>query len=233
MTDNSDPDRVGTFVRWRIAFYAAGDVTALHNLMYLLDGWWTYSFKDKPQRENVHLHPHINVDIDATWDNLEYQACLFSLSPLRSSLSGCHPSAISWGGAKAYTLEERSSGKLPLGIFECQPPQGKRLVLITAQVEGDNSLSFLFHGGTWLFRDAFEAAQVAGYKDETSNVYYRVVPNMDAASDDEQQRLLNVLGDGVLKNVAARVTVDGRAPVGTPAHAFLKTLRERPHLFFA
>ena len=79
MTDNSDPDRVGTFVRWRIAFYAAGDVTALHNLMYLLDGWWTYSFKDKPQRENVHLHPHINVDIDATWDNLEYQACLFPL----------------------------------------------------------------------------------------------------------------------------------------------------------
>ena len=78
MTDNSDPDRVGTFVRWRIAFYAAGDVTALHNLMYLLDGWWTYSFKDKPQRENVHLHPHINVDIDATWDNLEYQARLFS-----------------------------------------------------------------------------------------------------------------------------------------------------------
>ena len=91
VTDNSDPDRVGTFVRWRIAFYAAGDVTALHNLMYLLDGWWTYSFKDKPQRENVHLHPHINVDIDATWDNLEYQACLFSLSPLRSSLSGGHP----------------------------------------------------------------------------------------------------------------------------------------------
>ena len=106
-------------------------------------------------------------------------------------------------------------------------------MLITAQVEGDNSLSFLFHGGTWLFRDAFEAAQVAGYKDETSNVYYRVVPTLDAASDDEQQRLLNVLGDGVLKNVAARVTVDGRAPVGTPAHAFLKTLRERPHLYFA
>ena len=120
-----------------------------------------------------------------------------------------------------------------MGIFECQPPQGKRLVLITVQVEGDNLLSFLFHGGTWLYRDAFEASQIAGYKDETSNVYYRVVPNMDAASDDEQQRLLNVLGDGVLKNVAARVTVDGRAPVGTPAHAFLKALRERPHLFFA
>ena len=59
------------------------------------------------------------------------------------------------------------------------------------------------------------------------------MPTLNAASIDEQQRLLNILGDGVLKNVAARVTVDGRAPVGTPAHAFLKTLRERPHLFFA
>ena len=42
-----------------------------------------------------------------------------------------------------------------------------------------------------------------------------------------------VLGDGVLKRTAARVTVDGRATADSPVHAFLRSLREQPFLHFS
>ena len=180
----------------------AGDLSCLHNFIYLLDAWWIDFFKDKPKAENVHLHPHTTCDIDACWDEMQYEV---------------------------YTLEERTT-KLPMGIFEAHPPQSKRIVQITIQVESDSVLSILIHGRIWLYRGAFEALQIPGFKDE-SNVYYRVV-RVDAAKAEDQQRVLKILGDGVLQNVAARVSTDGRAPAGTPSHAFLKNLRERLHLFF-
>ena len=262
VTDNSDPDKIGTFQRWRPAsqsrvapighvggrvwvhigsksifllesqhcpchtcppnvpwarphilpppdlkmteaFYVAGELSCLHNFIYLLDAWWVDFFKDKPKAENVHLHPHTTCDIDACWDELQYEV---------------------------YTLEERAT-KLPLGIFEAHPPQSRRIVQITIQVETESVLSFLFHGGTWLYRGAFDALQIPGFRDE-NNTYYRVVQSVDSAKAEDQQRVLNILGDDVLHNVAARVSTDGWAPAGTPSHAFLKSLRERHHLFF-
>ena len=133
-------------------------------------------------------------------------------------------------GTQAYTLEKRAL-MLPLKIFEAQPPQGKRIVQITVQVESDFELSFLIHGGTWGYRNAFEAAQIYGLKDE-NGIYYRVVKSVNVGSEDKD-RLLSVLGDGVLKSVAARVTVEGRARADTPSRAFLESLGRRPHLFFA
>ena len=46
VTDASDPDQVG-FVRWRVAFYVAGDVAALHNFLYLLDEFFVWVNKDR------------------------------------------------------------------------------------------------------------------------------------------------------------------------------------------
>ena len=86
MTDSNDPDGVGTFKRWRPAWYVAGDLNALHNFVYLLDAFLCFCMKDKPKRENVRLNPHINVDIDACWDNLEYQA-IFTLTVPKGHLS--------------------------------------------------------------------------------------------------------------------------------------------------
>ena len=133
-------------------------------------------------------------------------------------------------GTQAYTLEERAL-MLPLKIFEAQPPQGKRIVQITVQVESDAELSFLIHGGTWAYRDAFEAAQIQLLKDE-NGIYYRVVKSVNVESEDKD-RLFSILGDGVLKSVAARVTVEGRARADTPSRVFLNSLRRMPHLFFA
>ena len=170
--------------------------------MYLLDSFWLFLMKDKTKFENIHLNPHITADIDDCWDNFEYPA---------------------------YTLEERAA-KLPLHIFEAHPVQGRRVVLVTIQIETESVLSVVVHGGTWGFRGAFEASGVEGYKDE-NNVYYRVVKDIDIATQEGKDRILNILG-GVLKNVAARVSVDGRPIAGSPAHSFIRSLRDKPNLHF-
>ena len=46
VTDTSDPDQVG-FIRWRTAFYVAGDVAALHNFLYLLDEFFVWVNQDR------------------------------------------------------------------------------------------------------------------------------------------------------------------------------------------
>ena len=69
------------------------------------------------------------------------------------------------------------------------------------------------------------------YKDE-NNVYYRVVKDIDIATQEGKDRILNIIGNGVLKNVAARVSVDGRPTAGSPAHTFLRSLRDKPNLHF-
>ena len=46
LTDTSDPDDVG-FIRWRAAFYVAGEVAALHNLLYSLDAFFVWVNQDR------------------------------------------------------------------------------------------------------------------------------------------------------------------------------------------
>ena len=64
LTDGADPDKIGTFQRYRPAFYVAGPGEAsLHNPLYLLDEFWAHAMKDK-QHETIHLYPHSDVDVD-------------------------------------------------------------------------------------------------------------------------------------------------------------------------
>ena len=46
LTDTADPDQVG-FIRWRAAFYVAGEVAALHNLLYSLDAFFVWVNQDR------------------------------------------------------------------------------------------------------------------------------------------------------------------------------------------
>ena len=46
LTDTADPDDVG-FIRWRAAFYVAGELTALHNLLYSLDAFFVWVNQDR------------------------------------------------------------------------------------------------------------------------------------------------------------------------------------------
>ena len=72
VTTSDDEESVG-FKQWRVAFYVAGrDDSALQNLMYLLDGFWSFFNTDKTEYANVILHPHTNVNIDECWDHFQY-----------------------------------------------------------------------------------------------------------------------------------------------------------------
>ena len=45
-------------------------------------------------------------------------------------------------------------------------------------------------------------------------------------------RILSMLGDAMLKNLASRVVLDKTPDEDTACHAFIEQLRERPHLHF-
>jgi hypothetical protein len=85
------------FVQWRVCFYAVGE---LNNFVFLLDMFWDHMAEKmaKETKFGVVISTAADVDVDATWENLSYTN---------------------------YTLNEPSA-KLPVAIFECPPPFGKR-----------------------------------------------------------------------------------------------------------
>ena len=135
---------------------------------------------------------------------------------------------------KKYTLYECDT-RLPMSIFAAQPVQGKRVLLMTVQVESDEKLTFAVHGATWPFRDRFDVAGIPSYRHEETEgppKYYRVLENVDSGVPEQRERVLTMLGD-VLRNTAMRVHVDGVPKPGTSAFRFIQTLRKRTHLHFA
>ena len=155
----------------------------------------------------VVLYPHIGGDIDECWDVVLRKKC---------------------------TLYE-CDARLPMSIFAAQPVQGKHVMLITAQVESDEKLTFAVHGATWPFRDRFDAAGIPGYRHEDGEdsppKYFRALGNVNSSVPEERERVAKMLGD-VLRNTAMRVHVDGALTPGTNAFRFVQTLRKRTHLHF-
>ena len=154
----------------------------------------------------VSLHPHTDIDINECWDLVLYET---------------------------YTLHEPAR-TLPMSIFAAQPVQGKRVLMLTLQVESDDTISFVWYGATWPFRDRFDAAGVPGYSfdEDGQPKYCRVLEGVNTATDD-RERALYVLGEGVLRNTAARVLVEGELKPGTNAFRFVQQqLRKRTHLHF-
>ena len=206
LADTADPDEVG-FIRWRAAFYVAGgDVEALHNLMFLLDSFFLFVNEGREEKVTVSLYPYLGVDIAPIWDDINYPNYLL-YDPER------HP---------------------PLGIFEAQPPQGKRIMHMTIQPESEIHASFVFHGCTWLFRDAldFYGIRAVTYEEEGSTQYCRTVENLTIDDELGKDTLLSVLDD-VLKNIAVRVRVEGGlGALSGSVRSFVQTLRSREDLHF-
>ena len=204
-TDGKDPDDVG-FHRWRNAFYVSGNQTSLLNFLLLLDEFWFQASEDVGKDVVVSLHPHEGINIGECWDLVLYET---------------------------YTLHEPAR-VLPMGIFECQPVQGKRILMMTLQVESDDKITFVFHGATWPFRGRFDAAGVPGYSYEEESLpkYVRVLESLNTATQDGRARVIHLLGEGVLRNTAMRVAIEGELKPGTHAFRFVQTLRKRTHLHF-
>ena len=203
VADNKDVDQVG-FQRWRPAFYVAGKgEQELHNLIFLLDDFWTYKCKGRSENVMISLHPHIGIDIGATWDDLAFPC---------------------------YTMHDPEK-KLPMGVFEAQPVQGKTVLTMTIQIETENIMSVIFHGQIWNFRDALEAYGIAGYRHEDGS-YFRAMVNVDVSEEIGKESIEKIL-DAVFKKLICRVVVEGEVKPGTPVYDFLQTMKkDRSHLFF-
>ena len=77
VTTTDDPEAVG-FIRWRNAFYAAGDVQALLNLLLLLGDFWFHVSGELSKEAYVVLYTHSDINIDGVWDYLLYDCLLYT-----------------------------------------------------------------------------------------------------------------------------------------------------------
>ena len=60
MTGKEDPESVGCFVQYRMAFYVAGGEAALHNFFMFLDGYLEFKCKQSARATpfEVKIHPY-------------------------------------------------------------------------------------------------------------------------------------------------------------------------------
>ena len=161
----------------------------------------------REQPFEVHLCPHVGVDIADIWDDLAYEH---------------------------YTLNEPSA-VLPLKVFDAQPVIGKRIITLNLQIETMETLCVVITGNTWAFRTRLDAAGISGgyTGDEDTRKYVKVRKNLDVSNEDEQARFVDMIGPGTFKHLAMRVRVEGEEVADTHVSQFLKKLREDyPSLHF-
>ena len=74
-----DPDLVGCFKQWRVAFYVAGEQDALENAFMLLDSFFTHRAKMMARATNfeVQIYPYEDVDLSALRENMTYTPLTF------------------------------------------------------------------------------------------------------------------------------------------------------------
>ena len=208
--DSQDSDGVG-YERWRVAFYVAGDRAAkpLFNFLLLLDDYWKFKSKALSRDLEVHLNPHINVDIADVWEHLEYEH---------------------------YTLEEPAK-TLPIGIFDAHPVIGRRINTVHIRPDTSDSFNILIAGNSWNYRTRLDAHGVSGaYFDQDGSdekrLYYRVMKDINVSEAGQKERVLQLLGDRVLNNLAVRVVLDKEVENETHVKAFIDELRELPNCHF-
>ena len=218
LTDTSDPDQIG-FIRWRVAFYVAGEVADLHNLLHLLDMFFVWVNQDRSPKvtarsvcslklrsnslDRSHMrvynrcivseicyvlvvfvdknvssfYPYLGVEIGSIWESLSYQEYLM-YDPAR---------------------------KVPLLIFDAQPPQGKRVMNVKLEQQSEEEVSLIFHGCTWHFRDALEGAGVRALRYEDNLVWkYVHVLTINVSKEEDIAKVDSVFRDA-LKSLACRV----------------------------
>jgi hypothetical protein len=119
-------------------------------------------------------------------------------------------------------------------MFEAQPCIGKRIACLNIQVEPEDKVSFLITGNTWSFRQRLDAFGVAlGYTGEDqARKYYRLLQSQDMTNEEHRKRVLDMLADGVFKNLAMRATVDKPADEGSYTADFIEELKELSSLHF-
>ena len=127
-------------------------------------------------------------------------------------------------------------------------------------MEPEDKCSFVITGNTWAFRQRLDAHGVSlGYTGEnearkymspqTNSIYmcppsiirntsisivwyYRVLKSLDMTNSEQRQRVLDMLGEAVFKNLAMRATVDKTPDEGSDTADFIEELKELSNLHF-
>ena len=68
--------------------------------------------------------------------------------------------------------------------------------------------------------------------DEENRRYIRVLSDLDVSQQASRDRVLGMVGEHVLKNLAVRVTLDKEPEEDTAVAAFIEELKSRPSLHF-
>ena len=195
ITDNNDPDKVGTFVRWRVAFYVAGGDNAVAIYFFLFDDFLVWKAKQIDKNVQVQINQHGEQQItNAFVSDLNYEH---------------------------YTVLSVSDEELPLKWYECQPVVGKKIVTMTVQVEDENHVSVLFGGNTWAFRQALDEFGVNGaYFEEDSETttkdgdtkqnrrYFRLLKSVDV-SDTEAAAKIKATIEEIFHCLCMKVSIEG------------------------
>ncbi len=96
-----------------------------------------------------------------------------------------------------YSLHDPAQ-KLPLNLFQAQPPIGKRPVTMSLEF-AEEKFSVIFHGQTYAFRGRMDAASITGgYVGEgAARKYYRIMKDLHCV--DDKEKFLTILGSEVFK----------------------------------
>ena len=132
-------------------------------------------------------------------------------------------------------MVNEAATKLPLHIFDAQPPIGKRITVLNLQLQSDSEINLVISGNTWPFRERLDAFGIrGGYSEDAdgkSHNYYRVWKQINVAGEDAG-RFMDMLGK-VFNNLALRVCLDVLPAQDTHVGAFIDKLRGVPSLYFA
>ena len=67
---------------------------------------------------------------------------------------------------------------------------------------------------------------------EENRRYIRVLPSLDVSQPASRERVIGLVDENVLKNLAVRVVVDRQPKEDTAVADFIETLKDRPSLHF-
>ena len=160
----------------------------------------------REQAFEVHLHPHVGIDINI--DGLAYEH---------------------------YTLNTPAKS-LPLKIFECHPCAGKRVLTLNVEATTDQTVSVVVSGNSFSYRDRMDALAVpGGYHTDADGTkqYFRVLKDVNVSDEAERNTVFKMIGSSVLRNQAMRLAVASEPPPHSAAHDFISELRELPCLHVA
>ena len=198
----------GLFVPWRVGAYVVGDLDSVKNSLLLLDGYFQRQIKSNSGEPiYVHIHPHKNIDIKIIEGQLDY---------------------------KYYEFHEPNMS-LPMKVFECAPPAKSGVITMSLQPQGATEMSVVITGSaTWVYRNQFAKAGVnGGYaNEEDKSTYSRTLKDLDVTKTEDKEKLLKVLGNDVLNDLAVRVLISGEIEEDSAVEAFINELKGMTNLHF-